>query len=419
MNQPRADISPAAPGAARSPTGIWWATLSGLCAILVGIGLARFAYSPLIPALIEAGWFSPAQTAYLGAANLAGYLAGALLGGRIADVVGPAPALRTMMLVAAATFFASAWPLDFWWYAGWRLAAGVAGGVLMVLAAPAALSRIPQPRHGLAGGIVFAGVGLGIVLSGTLVPPLLRVGLPETWYALGGLAVLMFMLALPGWRGLGRTPNPAGSRHARKPARTPIRADRALFSTFIVYALCAVGLVPHMVFLVDFVARGLGRGIETGAVVWVVFGAGAIAGPMLIGHIADRAGFQRVLRLGLVVQALGVGLVAVASDPWALILSSLLAGAFVPGNVALVLGRVRELLAADPARQRAAWGLATTAFSVGQAVAAYGFAFLFERAGTALPLFALGAGVLVLALAVDIIGDKRPSGRPAPKAQWK
>src|SRR5215207_7251621 len=49
----------------------WHATASALCAILVGIGLARFAYTPLIPALVEAGWFTPAQAAYLGAANLA------------------------------------------------------------------------------------------------------------------------------------------------------------------------------------------------------------------------------------------------------------------------------------------------------------------------------------------------------------
>lgn len=53
---------------------------AGLCASLVGLGLARFAYTPLIPAIIAAKWFSPSDVVYLGAANLAGYLAGALLG---------------------------------------------------------------------------------------------------------------------------------------------------------------------------------------------------------------------------------------------------------------------------------------------------------------------------------------------------
>ena len=57
----------------------WRPVLAGLCANLVGVGLARFAYTPLIPALIAAHWFSPSATVYLGAANLAGYLGGALL----------------------------------------------------------------------------------------------------------------------------------------------------------------------------------------------------------------------------------------------------------------------------------------------------------------------------------------------------
>ena len=48
------------------------------------IGLGRFAYTPLIPPLIEAHWFAPSDVLYLGAANLAGYLAGALLARRLA-----------------------------------------------------------------------------------------------------------------------------------------------------------------------------------------------------------------------------------------------------------------------------------------------------------------------------------------------
>jgi hypothetical protein len=54
------------------------ATMATLSANLVGIGIARFGYTPLIPALIAAGWFNPSAAVYLGAANLAGYLGGAL-----------------------------------------------------------------------------------------------------------------------------------------------------------------------------------------------------------------------------------------------------------------------------------------------------------------------------------------------------
>jgi hypothetical protein len=59
---------------------VWRGVLCAFCASLIGIGLARFAYSPLLPAIVGAHWFQPGTAAYLGAANLAGYLVGALLG---------------------------------------------------------------------------------------------------------------------------------------------------------------------------------------------------------------------------------------------------------------------------------------------------------------------------------------------------
>ena len=59
-------------------SAIWLPIFAGLCASLVSIGLARFAYTPLIPSLIQAQWFSASDVVYLGAANLVGYLIGAL-----------------------------------------------------------------------------------------------------------------------------------------------------------------------------------------------------------------------------------------------------------------------------------------------------------------------------------------------------
>src|SRR5207248_7065407 len=92
------------------------ATMAALSANLVGIGLARFGYTPLIPALIAAGWFRPSAAVYLGAANLAGYLAGALGARWIAARTGTATALRLAMLLTAASLFACAFPLGFGWF---------------------------------------------------------------------------------------------------------------------------------------------------------------------------------------------------------------------------------------------------------------------------------------------------------------
>ncbi|MBV9587670.1 MAG: YbfB/YjiJ family MFS transporter, partial [Alphaproteobacteria bacterium] len=224
------------------------ATFAALSANLVGIGLARFGYTPLIPALIAAGWFAPSAAVYLGAANLAGYLAGAL-GARWIAAGTSAPALlRGAMLLAAASLFACALPLGFAWFFVWRFLSGGTGGVLMALAAPSVMPGVPEARRGLAGGAIFTGVGLGIAASGTLVPLLMEWGLAETWVGLGGLALVLTALAWKGW--------PAGdiAKNSTKDLdKAP--ASRGLRALYLEYALNAVGLVPHMVFLVDFIAR--------------------------------------------------------------------------------------------------------------------------------------------------------------------
>ena len=390
----------------------WRATVSASCASLVGIGLARFAYTPILPAIIGAHWFSPSAAAYLGAANLAGYLAGALLGRPLATRV-PAPMLlRALMLLATAAFFACAVPVSLQWFFIWRLLSGISGGALMVLAAPIVLPHVSHRRRGVASGIIFAGVGLGIAASGTLVPLLLRQGLTEVWCGLGVLSLFLTLAAWSGWPAEGAALQPAPERHLERRSALHLRA------LYVAYALNAAGLVPHMLFLVDFVARGLGQGLDGGAQYWVLFGLGAVVGPVLSGHLADRTGFGRALRLALVVQAVAVVLpvlgMGAAMGTAGLIVSSLVVGAFTPGIVPLVLGRVHELLPRDAAAQQASWSTATTGFALMQAAAAYGMTFVFTKSGGDYQLlFILGAGALITALGIDLAASVFPLRRRA------
>ncbi|HTH96950.1 MAG TPA: YbfB/YjiJ family MFS transporter [Stellaceae bacterium] len=382
----------------RPEPNAWRATLSGLCASLVGIGLARFAYTPLLPAIIGAHWFQASAAAYLGAANLAGYLAGALLGAPMARRMAAPTVLRGMMVLAALSFFACAWPLDFLWYFAWRFAAGLSGGVLMVLAATTILPHIPPSRRGIVSGAIFMGLGFGIAASGTLVPLLLRQGLAQSWIGLGILSIVLTAVAWHGWP----QQQPAAASHHRMPhGPLPTLQLRAVY---VEYGLNALGIVPHMIFLVDFVARGLHQGLNVGAQYWVLFGLGATVGPLLAGHLADRTGFGPALRLAYLIQAAAVALPAFGlGDGW-LILSSVVTGAFIPGIVTLVLGRTQELLAHHPSLQKPAWSKATTAFALSQAIAAYALSYLFVQSGGNYQLlFAVGAVALVLALATDLV----------------
>ena len=383
----------------RSPAA-WRPALAGLAAIFVGIGLARFAYTPLIPALIAAQWFAPTSAAYLGATNLAGYVVGALLARAMAPGAATPLAIRAAMLAATLSFFACAWPASFLWFFVWRLISGIAGGAVMVLATSAILARTPAHWRGRASGVMFSGVGLGIIASGTLVPALMRSGLTAVWLGLAAAAALLTLAAWRGW--------PAEAMHAATPAAARRRGSAAfapLLLLLAIYICDAIGFVPHSVFWIDYIARGLGRGLDAGGWYWVAFGVGATGGPLLAGLLADRAGLGPSLVLALALKACAVALALLPEIPLCLAVSSLGVGALTPGIPALISGRVVELVPAE--QQRQTWAWLTIAFAIAQAAAAYGLSFLFARTGAYHLLFAIGGGSLVLATLVALASAGR------------
>lgn len=267
----------------------------------------------------------------------------------------------------------------------------------MVLAAPTILPHVSPARRGLASGMIFMGVGAGVAASGTLVPLLLQQGVQRTWF---GLSVLSLLLTLVGW---GGWPN---DRTAAEPAHShaPTPKSGRLRALYVEYALNAAGWVPHMIFLVDFVARGLGKGIAVGSQYWVLFGIGATFGPLLAGHLADRAGFGPALRLAFLIVSVAVAIPAFGLGGTLLIVSSVVVGAFVTGTVPLVLGRIHELLPHHPPQQKTAWSVATVFFALFQAVAAYGLSLVFSLSGGDYRLlFLIGTIAMVLALAIDLV----------------
>ncbi len=402
----------------------WRAVLAASAAALVGNGLARFAYSPLLPVLIAEHWFTPAAAAYLGAANLLGYLCGALLARTLGERLGAPFVLRGGMLAAAVSLLACCTALPFAWFFVWRLVSGIAGGVLMILAPSVVLPHVPAARRGLATGLVITGVGLGIALSGTAVPLLLHWGLTATWLALGLASLALTGLAWRAWPAgpvpgapvatsavpsapASATPISATPISATPVSATPVTATpRGTVAISVTYGLCAVGLVPHMVFLVDYVARGQGRGIAAGSLAWVLLGLGALLGAVVVGFTSDRTGPAAAMRIVLATELACVLALAFVTAPVASALFAFVAGLCLSGISTAMLARIQQAAGADPAARQRGWSQATVAWAIGQAAAAYGLAWLYARTGGYGALLGTAASALVVAALVEAAIDR-------------
>ena len=373
--------------------GYWRVATGGLAATLIGNGLGRFAYTPLIPVLIAAGWFAPAEASYLAAANLAGYLVGALLADRLSRALSGTGAIRLAAATTAMSLLACGWNFGFVWYAGWRFLAGVTGGVLMVLAVPVVLAVTSPERRGSAAGVVITGIGVGITASGLIIPALAPAGPRIIWLALAASAAALTAYI---WFAI-----PRERIDVNRTTGTALRLPRAVWPLLAAYGCDAIGFIPHTVFWIDYIARALGHGLATGGTHWIVFGCSVVIGPLLCGLFADRYGLGLAFVLSMAVKAVGVGLPMVSTHPAALFTSSVVVGMLVSGSTSLCSAWIAELVGAT--HHRRVWGWLTGAFGLALAAGAWLMSHIFAQTHAYAPLFAIGAGALVIGVALATI----------------
>lgn len=379
----------------------WPVLLTGMAATLVGIGIARFGYTPLLPQVIENGWFSESAAVYLGAANLLGYLIGALSAHTLSERFSPRVVMLVSFIAIALSFALCYQPGPFSWFFIWRLISGIAGGVLMVVGPSTAMAHAPESRRKTLGAFVFTGIGIGAVLSSIVIPALLTYSLSVTWLTLAMLVSLIAWLGDYSYRSL---------KPITVASNTNLTTHSSSTLKFLVvivmcaYALDAVGFIPHTVFWVDFLSRESSLGAYAASLQWTVFGLGAVCGPIVAGVLAQKLGWNRALSLAYMAKACAVFLPILSIGVMSRTLSSFVVGAMVPGIVALTSGRIAEMV--GTAKHKRYWGRTTAAFAVAQAFFGYGMSALFDHWGSYQNLFWISSFALLIAAMLVFSSDK-------------
>src|SRR5215212_6907975 len=189
--------------------------IGGILALAAAMGIGRFAYTPLLPAMREVAGLDPTQAGLLAAANYAGYLAGALL---VAVAVPASARVRILMVSASAVVATTALMAFTTNFAPWsvvRFVAGLASAGVLVLATGIVLDDLRRQGRTSLSGWLFSGVGIGIVVSGVVVR-LTRetLGWRGNWLVLALLATAAFY---PCWRWL-----PRAVREPELPVTSPL-----------------------------------------------------------------------------------------------------------------------------------------------------------------------------------------------------
>lgn len=322
-------VTPAAPVA--GPTGQPGGELATAAALAlaaaVSLGLARFSYALLLPAMrADLGW-SYFTAGAMNTVNAVGYLVGALLAPHMLRQV---DARRFMLgggAAAAMLLGLHALTRDVGALYALRLVCGVASAASFVgggLLAARLAQRAPQ-RAGLLLGVYYGGVGLGIVASALGVPPLLEttgLGWPVAWAALGGLALVLTAATAVATGALAAPPVPGA-------LRAPFGWRPFAFG-LAGYGMFGIGYIGYMTFVITLLRE---QGLGAGAVVafYVLLGLGVVASSWVWAGLLQRhrGGLPLSLLNGLL--ALATALPLAGGSAGGRATTSLVAAAFASG----------------------------------------------------------------------------------------
>ena len=360
--------------------------------LLLGMGLGRFSYTPIIPMLIQSNQLTPAETGYIGAINLSGYIFGALLLPTLRNWSSEPKLIRICFIVGLFALFASIAPLGFFWLAFWRFCLGVLVAIIMILCIAYVTRFAPENRVALATSISFTGVGAGILISSSILPYLLRFGLEWVWAGSAFIGLITTIVGLWCWRG---APNLEVSISLTNVSQQKLsNSGRKLV---LVQALFSIGLIPHSIYWVDYLVRDLRNPIEFGSMQWVLVGVGGLIGTLLWGKLADRIGLNISLVIVFVTLTLSAISPVILTGIMALTLSSLLFGS-QPGSAAIIAGRAQ--FATRKHAMIKLWRYMVLAVGFSQILGSFFLVTLFNLTGNYSLIFAIGGSAFAIAAAL-------------------
>lgn len=346
---------------------------------VVSLGFTRFAYALLLPPMREELSWNFAAAGGMNTANALGYIVGCLSATWWARRFGSRAVFNATMAISALMLILSAATGDYAVLATLRTIGGLTTAINWVIGSALA-TRVHgggnAKRSALLVAVYMTGVGIGIAVSGVVVPIALKLGGTGGW-KLGWLVMgaLSAIAVVPAAYAVRRVPEqiaaPAGDGQLGL-------GLGALVPTFVWYVLFGAGYVAYMTFIVALLAdQGLGDGAK--ALFFVILGVASAVTMTVWGRVMSllKRGWgptvvSIVVLVGVLPVLLWQGLAAAIAS------GIIFGGSFMAGPAAATVIARRSLPAYG-------WtlgiGLLTTAFSVGQAIGPLAAGLLSDTAG--------------------------------------
>ena len=377
-----------------TPQELFGVLAAGAVMLMVVHGLGRFIYTPLFPYLVDDGQFTAPEGAAVATWNYFGYLVGAMLAIRWHRVSHIRVLLPAFLAVHVITTLFVTQTDNLTAISASRWLNGVANGVIFVQAPALILEWLVLRNRASMSGLVYIGVGLGLLVSSGLVTG------SADWLEGAGRwwPAALISIPLAAWGAYRLSQLELQDHESDSDGNTVITTpliDRASVPLFLAYAGAGLGYILPMTFLPLLAKLELEAGHWLLDGTWLIVALCTIPAAWLWNKLGTKMGDIPALKLNFLIQLAGVLAAVLWPGTIGLVLCAALVGGTFLGTVLLTQRIGRALHPHQGPRLSAAM------------VALYGFTQMvgpwltkqwLDAGGTLVSAFGIGVGALAFGL---------------------
>jgi len=334
--------------------------LAGILSIIVGIGVARFAFTSLLPFMLE-DILSLTYVGVLASFNFAGYLIGALFSIFIKDINTKVKYFRIGMILSIITTLILATTTNETLWLVSRIIAGFGSAMVLIVGSSIVMVKLNFENKTKAMGIHFSGIGFSIVVSELISQYILKNGTwSDAWLTLSLFAFVVSFYVIY-ILSFDKVVKKEAVKHT---------LSKSIFSGYVILLILAyftegVGFVVQGTFLPDII-NSL-DGLEGyGNLGWLIVGIAGIPSSILWMRLAHRYGSVNIIIIAMALQIIGILIPAFSTNIILNLLSAAIYGSTFIGLVALFMHLGGKLSGPNPV---VLMGSMTAAYGIGQVTA--------------------------------------------------
>lgn len=335
--------------------------LAGILALIIGVGVARFVFTSLLPFMLE-DRLSITFAGILASFNYIGYLAGSIFSVFIKDMNSKIKYFRLgMFLCVVTTLILATTQNDTVWLIS-RVVAGFGAAMALIVGSAIVFNKLKMQDKTKAMGIHFSGIGFSILITDLISRGVFAYGgtWSDAWMVLSIFAFFaslysMYILSIE-------------KEVKQNIVKHPF--DKKLFKGFVIVLIFAyftegIGMVVQATFLPDII-NSL-EGLEGyGSYAWTLVGLAGVPSCIIWMRLAHKYGSVNIIMIVMLLQVIGILIPAFSNNIYLNLLSGLLYGGTFVALVALFMNLGGKLAGSNPVMLM---GAITTAYGIGQVAA--------------------------------------------------